>query len=117
MDSLNSLPSKRRRVDSPTSTPTQLEITRSSPWFDDGNIILQAELAQFKVYSGILSATSEVFRDMLSMPQVVGGDNSDEMVEGCPVVCLPDAAEDIRYVLEALYSGRLADNLSSQLWS
>ena len=33
----------------------------------------------------------------------------DEVVEGCPVVHLSDTAEDVQYVLGALYNGRLAE--------
>jgi hypothetical protein len=49
---------------------------------------------------------------MFSLPQPVEG---DEVVEECPVVCLSDTAEDVRYVLEALYNGRLAKTPHSGL--
>lgn len=82
------------------------------PWFDDGNIVLQAELTQFKVYRGILSANSEIFRDMLTLPQPAVG--LDEMqVEGCPVVNMSDRAEDWAYVLKALYTRRSVTRCSS----
>jgi hypothetical protein len=98
MDPTNS---KRQRTGS--SSELVPCIKRSCPWFDDGNIILQAEFEQFKVYSGILSAKSEIFRDMFSIPQPVEGDG---VVEGCHVVHLSDTAEEVRYVLDALYNGR-----------
>lgn len=34
-------------------------------WFDDGNVILQAESTLFKVYRGILAQNSSVFHDMV----------------------------------------------------
>jgi hypothetical protein len=109
---VNPRASKRQRTGSSSSSEHGPQVKHSNPWFDDGNVILQAELAQFKVYSGILSSKSEVFRDMFSLPQPVG---VDEVVEECPVVCLSDTAEDVRYVLEALYNGRLAETPHSGL--
>jgi len=71
-------------------------------WFDDGNIILEAELTQFKVYRGILSRSSAIFRDMFEVPQPA----EDTTVDGCLVVHLSDSAEDLSYVLDALCHGR-----------
>jgi hypothetical protein len=45
---------------------TETSVKPSKPWFDDGNIILQAGSAQFKVYKELLCTHSEVFRDMFS---------------------------------------------------
>ncbi|KAJ7502583.1 hypothetical protein B0H11DRAFT_1712347 [Mycena galericulata] len=69
-------------------------------WFDDGTIILEAESTQFKVFKGILAANSTVFNDML-----VVGSSSDtsEMVEGCPVVHVYDAALDLMHFLKAIH--------------
>lgn len=104
-------PSKRARTDPlPSETASVSNIKRSLPWFDDGNVILQVEMFQFKVYSGMLSAKSEVFRDMFSIPQPAGG---DDMVDGCHIVHLSDDPEDVRYVLEALYNGRYITTFAS----
>jgi hypothetical protein len=75
---------------------------RSEIWYEDGNIILQAETTQFRVYRGILGDSSQVFRDMFNLPQPVG----ELLVEGCPVVHLSDSAEDWGYVLNSLYKRR-----------
>jgi hypothetical protein len=73
---------------------------RSVSWFDDGNIILEAELSQFRVYRGILSAHSVIFKDMFALAQPSeGGD-----VDGCPVVHLSDSTEDVRIILEVLHN-------------
>ncbi|KIM82688.1 hypothetical protein PILCRDRAFT_819992 [Piloderma croceum F 1598] len=61
------------------------------PWFDDGNVLLQAQSTQFKVHRGVLSANSGVFRDMLTLPQPAVG--REQVVKG-PVVNLSDSAED-----------------------
>jgi hypothetical protein len=38
-------------------------------WYDDGNLVLQAGDKLFKVHRSVLSQRSEVFSDMLSVPQ------------------------------------------------
>lgn len=75
---------------------------RGDPWFDDGNIILQAEGKQFRVFRGILAASSSVFGDMFTIPQPT----DEKLVGGCPVVHLSDTAEDLHHVLKALFDRR-----------
>lgn len=99
--------SKRLRTDSdPPDDHHPLTLPKpSTPWFDDGNIILEAELTQFKVYRGILSANSDVFRDMFALAR--GGGSEGEEVDGCSVVHVSDKAEDLRYVLQVLHDSKL----------
>ncbi|KAJ7612069.1 hypothetical protein FB45DRAFT_843338 [Roridomyces roridus] len=68
-------------------------------WFDDGSIIVQAGNSQFRVHRSILAACSPVFKDMLSFPQPADA----ELVEGCPVVHLPDAPEEVTVFLKAIF--------------
>ncbi|KAJ7494274.1 hypothetical protein B0H11DRAFT_2392517 [Mycena galericulata] len=68
-------------------------------WFDDGNIVIQAGNIQFRVYRGILAARSPVFQDMLSFPQPL----DSELVEGCPLVHLNDAAAEVTVFLKAIF--------------
>jgi len=68
---------------------------------DDGNVVLEAEDTQFKVHRSVLCRHSPVFRDMFTMPHV--GGEGDSVVEGCPVVRLQDSAQDLKYLLLALY--------------
>ncbi|TCD63777.1 hypothetical protein EIP91_004960 [Steccherinum ochraceum] len=70
-------------------------------WFDDGNVILAVKGTLFRVYRGILSAESPVFRDMFSTGQPGEG----EMMDGCPVVHLQDALEDVVKFLQLLFKG------------
>lgn len=79
------------------------DLVRSEIWLEDGNVVLQAEGTQFKVYRGILSLNSPVFKDMFSLPQPTSG---EELVEGCPVVHLSDSAADVTYVLQAFFQRR-----------
>jgi len=78
---------------------------RGEPWFNDGNIVLQAELTQFRVYRGVLAASSDIFADMLSLPQLTAAPG-DSIVDGCPVVFLADSANDWHHVLKALFQRR-----------
>ncbi|KZP13429.1 hypothetical protein FIBSPDRAFT_869357 [Athelia psychrophila] len=76
-------------------------ITRSDVWFEDGNVVLQAEGTHFKVYRGALAAHSPIFQDMFAMPQPPS--EGEGTVEGCPVVHLSDTAADVTIVLRALF--------------
>jgi len=67
-------------------------------WYADGNIILIAKNHAFKVYCGILSQHSKVFRGLLSLPQP----ESAERMDGCPIIHLIDSPDDVRYMLRYL---------------
>ncbi|KAJ7612137.1 hypothetical protein FB45DRAFT_843428 [Roridomyces roridus] len=68
-------------------------------WFDDGNIVIQAGNSQFRVHRGILAARSPVFKDMLSFPQPL----DSELVDGCPLVRLPDVEAEVAVFLRAIF--------------
>lgn len=102
---------------------TSVEITNRAPlrksenpacWFDDGNILLQAEDTLFRVYKGILRKASAVFDDMLSFPQPEAGLNprlGDNLTVGidersCPVVEMHETAKDIELFLCAVHNPR-----------
>ncbi|KIP01846.1 hypothetical protein PHLGIDRAFT_325470 [Phlebiopsis gigantea 11061_1 CR5-6] len=69
-------------------------------WFTDGSVVLRADDALYRVYSGILSQASPVFRAMFGIPQPAYG---SESYDGCPLVHMPDSAQDLRPFLRALY--------------
>jgi hypothetical protein len=75
--------------------------TRSQYWFEDGNIVLQAENTLFRVHRSILSRHSQIFKDTFAMPQAPSQEN--ESIEGCPVVPLSDTAEDLGNIISLLY--------------
>ncbi|KAF5340566.1 hypothetical protein D9611_007303 [Ephemerocybe angulata] len=68
-------------------------------WFDDGNVVLQAEDIQFKVHKSVLAKHSSVFADLFDMPHA----NDEPKVDGCPIVELHDSAEDIKHMSLRLY--------------
>jgi hypothetical protein len=68
-------------------------------WFDDGNLVIQAEEKSFRVYRGILSFASSVFRDMLSLAVL----KESEAIDGCPVVRVSDSAADVSFFLKSLH--------------
>lgn len=99
---------KRKRADSSSSseeTPRSADTTRSDLWYDDGNVILQAESMQFKVHKSILAENSSVFKDMFAFPQPPS--TEAQLVEGCPVVRVSDSAEEMGYVLQELCQRKL----------
>ncbi|KZP27652.1 hypothetical protein FIBSPDRAFT_1039975 [Athelia psychrophila] len=78
---------------------SQVYPQRSDPWFTDGNIVLETEGTQFKVYQGILAANSSIFGDLFN----IGQGDAEHVVENCYVVQLSDKAEDLRIVLHSLH--------------
>jgi hypothetical protein len=67
-------------------------------WFPDGSLVVRADTMMFRVYRGMLANASSVFSDMLAFPQPEGA----EIVEGCPVVVMPDSSTDARHFLGVL---------------
>ncbi|TCD63691.1 hypothetical protein EIP91_005096 [Steccherinum ochraceum] len=97
--------SKRARCTADTSGGEQNMGYKQSDafWLRDGNIILVAEKVAFRVHQSVLERKSEVFRDMLGLPQPENADS--ESLEECALVHVSDAAEDIRHLLSVLYDG------------
>ncbi|TFK29205.1 hypothetical protein FA15DRAFT_430688 [Coprinopsis marcescibilis] len=73
-------------------------------WFDDGNLILQAESTLFRVYRGLLTARSSVFRDMFAFPPPPEGNST---MDGCPVIQVYDPAHDMTSFLHAIFDNEL----------
>ncbi|KAF6744278.1 hypothetical protein DFP72DRAFT_929615 [Ephemerocybe angulata] len=101
--STSKMSKKRRRHNSQLAKEQNTEalaISRSEDfWFEDGNLVLQAEDVQFKVHKGVLSRYSPVFATILSMPHT----DDEPAVEGCPVLHVYDDCTDIRNLLLLLY--------------
>ncbi|KAF6759164.1 hypothetical protein DFP72DRAFT_885839 [Ephemerocybe angulata] len=95
---------KRRRTEDTNDGPTVGESPKpcEDVWFDDGNIVLQAENMQFKVHKSVLGKHSVVFSDLFEMPHV----NDEPTVDGCPIVELHDSAEDIKHMALRLYGDK-----------
>jgi hypothetical protein len=75
-------------MDSPTERVTDL-------WFEDGTIILQAGSTSFRVYKGLIAARAPALGDAL--------ENSEETIDGCPLVRLPDSPEDLTHFLRCIH--------------
>ncbi|EDR12103.1 uncharacterized protein LACBIDRAFT_323131 [Laccaria bicolor S238N-H82] len=79
------------------ASPTLVRV--SGLWYDDGNIVFQAESSLFRVSLGVLAAHSPIFDDLLKLPQ----SQDQEMYEDCPLMVLHDKAEDLANFLRAVY--------------
>ncbi|KAI9573789.1 hypothetical protein HD554DRAFT_555906 [Boletus coccyginus] len=84
-------------------------------WFSDGSIVLRAENTLFRVHKSLLARHSGFFHDLFTLPQPetdakslpvhsVGG------IEGCEVLRLHDAPEDVANLLTALVDGPFGNN-------
>ena len=71
-------------------------------WFDDGNVVVQAEQMVFKVYKGILCRESTLFEGMLALP-IPFGDQSDYF-DNCPLIKMSDRAEEIALFLSVMFN-------------
>ncbi|KAJ7033808.1 hypothetical protein C8F04DRAFT_957159 [Mycena alexandri] len=77
--------------------PLAPEPLRTEIWFDDGNIIVQAENTQFRLFKGALCSSSDVFKDLVE-------DMADLTAEdGCPLLLLSDSAVELTYVLRTIF--------------
>ncbi|TCD63696.1 hypothetical protein EIP91_005101 [Steccherinum ochraceum] len=95
-----SRPAKRLRSDVADEPSTDYEHSLDF-WFADGNVVLVAQKTAFRVHQSVLVRKSVIFQDMFAIPQP----EDANIYEGCAVVELSDAAEDIKEVLTVLYDG------------
>ena len=101
MASLNTRSIKRPRVEGDEEPSTPVTYTRESDlWYDDGNIVIQAETTQFRVFKGVLASLSDIFKDMFLIPQP---SSDEEVIDGCPVLRVYDSARDWTYILRAIF--------------
>ncbi|KAJ3888113.1 hypothetical protein GG344DRAFT_54336 [Lentinula edodes] len=80
-------------------------------WFYDGSIIVQAENTLFRVHQTVLSNSSEIFSTLFSLPQ--SDSDTQNCIEGCPVVQLQDLSKDISDLLSSLYHPSHFDDFPS----
>jgi hypothetical protein len=77
----------------PPSVPLRLNVT-------DANIIVRSsDQATFRVHKSVLAMSSPFFEDLLSLPQPP----DDELVDGLPVVQLPEDACLLNSLVSLLY--------------
>ncbi|KAH8823705.1 hypothetical protein DL96DRAFT_1818495 [Flagelloscypha sp. PMI_526] len=72
-------------------------------WFSDGGIVLQAGNRLFRVYQGILSARSTIFRDMFSLADPGNDMSPRNTYEGCPLIVLQDDEDETESFLKAVF--------------
>ena len=73
-------------------------------------IVLQAQDTLFRVHKSLLARHSDFFHDLFTLPQPeLDGKSlsvhSSGDIEGCQVLCLHDAPEDVANLLTALVDG------------
>ncbi|KAK7683335.1 hypothetical protein QCA50_013597 [Cerrena zonata] len=87
------------------TTPTENTLKKCPDlWFEDGTIILQTmddDQQSFRVYPGILSMQSPVFKTLFTLPQ--SKCESSNTYEGCIIVQLQDTSQTLRHFLRAIF--------------
>ena len=89
---------------SPASPENSSPISPADDYLDtsDANVIIQScDLVNFRVHQRILAMSSPLFDDMLSLPQPQPSDK--EVVDGLPVVRLPEDAEVLSSLITMVY--------------
>ncbi|KZV92470.1 hypothetical protein EXIGLDRAFT_836466, partial [Exidia glandulosa HHB12029] len=72
-------------------------------WYDDGDLVLQAETTQFKVHRFMLIRESEFFKAMLSLPATDGDKAIVEGTESAPLLVLDVTASSLAGLLRLIY--------------
>ena len=97
-----------------TTCPSQRDTSLSPDvdlWCDDGNVVFIAEHAAFRVHRSQLSRHSDVFCDLLGIPQAADDDLRVlpaaflNLCERCTIIRVPETAYDFKTFLQALYDG------------
>ncbi|KAJ7901242.1 hypothetical protein B0H14DRAFT_3852367 [Mycena olivaceomarginata] len=70
-------------------------------WFMTDTVVIRVKNKIFRVSRGILAAGSIVCNNMIVFPQPNSGET--ETMDGSPVACLHDSAEDVEAFLHAIY--------------
>ncbi|KAJ7174912.1 hypothetical protein C8R46DRAFT_1347907 [Mycena filopes] len=99
----------RPRTMEPETEPTPL-VRIPELWFADGGLVVKAQHTLFRVSRGILVLRSPIFADMFSMPQP----SNAETIDGCPVVQLPDLAEDVNVFFKAMFDSSFFEPYPAQ---
>jgi hypothetical protein len=81
------------RINSNTSLPDSFDVP-------DANLIIRSsDLVNFRVHKPVLAMASQVFKDLLSLPQP----SDDESVDGLPVVQLSEDSDLLSSLVSILY--------------
>ena len=93
-------PAKRPRsvVDNAPESPQGPPERHEEFWLVDGNIVLVAGNIAFRIYQGLLVTQSPFFADKLAS----SNPDSDETIDGCPVVHVEESPEDFVHLLRVL---------------
>lgn len=74
-------------------------------WFKTGNFIFVASGAvAYQVHGDVVGRQSKVFRDLLELNEIPRPD-SEQTVDGCPVVHITDSPDEFNTFLSFLYDG------------
>lgn len=85
---------------SSTESTNQQTEHHESLWYEDGNIVLQAQCVLFKVHRGILARQSDFFKNMFTLP----GSGEAEGTDARPLPIPEVSSRGLGHLLMMLYS-------------
>ncbi|KAF9558725.1 hypothetical protein CPC08DRAFT_751318 [Agrocybe pediades] len=88
---------------------------RSYLWFNDGNVVLQAEKKLFRVHKTVLALHSDFFSDMFSLPEPQDDASQPTCDEGCPLIFLSDSATDVTCLLSSIYENHKKHGFNKEM--
>ena len=72
-------------------------------WFNDGNIVIIAQVVAFRVHMSVMARHSDVFAGLFAVPQPPPHGIPVGMFDDVPSVHVSDTSYDIRMLMRALY--------------
>jgi hypothetical protein len=91
---------QKRPTESKSSEPFVDSSRYKELWFEDGNVVINCRgSVSFRVYRGILSWHSEVFRDTF----LIGQPSEDGTEKGVPTVNVTDSADGMFIFLKKMF--------------
>jgi hypothetical protein len=84
--------------------PTDPPLPQGNPWFEDANVIILAQTAQFRVHKAVLALHSSVFKEYFAVSPEENGSRLEVIPEyPVPVVKVESDVVGIEITLKALY--------------
>ena len=87
----------KEETTSANSNPLSVLLRLDTPYAS--TIIRSSDQVNFRVHKSVLAISSPFFRDLLSLPQPP----DDELVDGLPVITVPEDAELLNCLISLLY--------------
>ena len=91
------------KTSSSTGDTARTPVQSQQFWFEDGNIVLEAEATLFRVHRSIMGKHAKVFADMFSLELHSAAPDQPCTPDGCPIISVQDPSDDLELYLKIIY--------------